>query len=428
MTTASALTPSAAPNNLRRIFVLRNVVIAFLASAALALAYFEIPVPWLPIFASVGVMLLLNGWTWLRLRSMSPVRDRVLFIQLLGDIAALTLLFYFTGGYSNPLVWMYLLPIAVAAVALPPRLVWGITALAITSYATLVFFHVPLSHLHVNDLVGVGLDTHLVGMWLGFTVSAALVAGFVSRIGQNLRDNDRLVAEAREQMLESERMLALGALAAATAHELGTPLATMAVLSGELHDAHAENPELAADLALLRKEVARCKEILSSLAASAGQMRGEGARSVALDAFLDQTLQRWRDTRPALQFDCRLEGATPVLNIAADRTLGQALVNLLDNAADASPERIELHGSWNREELRLDIRDFGSGLPPEIAAQIGKPFFTTKQEKGMGIGLYLARTIFSRFGGRVELESLAEGGTMTRIRLPLAELIVEGNA
>jgi two-component system sensor histidine kinase RegB len=428
MTSVSFPTSSAAPNNLRRLFVLRNVVIAFLASAALALAYFEIPVPWLPILASVGVMLLLNGWTWWRLGSSAVVRDHVLFLQLLGDIAALTLLFYFTGGYSNPLVWMYLLPIAVAAVALPPRWVWGITGLAITCYATLVFFHVPLSHLHVNDLVGVGLDTHLVGMWLGFTVSAALVAGFVSRIGQNLRENDRLVAEAREKMLDSERMLALGALAAATAHELGTPLTTMAVLAGELHDTQAANPELAADLALLRQEIARCKEILSSLAASAGQIRGEGASSVALDAFLDQTLERWRDTRPALQFDCRFGGTTPAPRIAADRTLGQALVNLLDNAADASPARIELQGGWNADELQLDIRDFGSGLAPEIVAQVGQPFFTTKQENGLGIGFYLSRTIFGRFGGRVELESLAEGGTMTRIRLPLADLIVEGGA
>lgn len=405
--------------------MLRNVVIVFLAGTALALAYFGIPVPWGAVQASIGLMLLLNAWTWQRLRNSAAVRDLELFAQLLGDIAALTLLFYFTGGYSNPLAWMYLLPIAVAAVALPPRWVWVITGLAVASYAALVFFHVPLSHLHVNDLVGVGLDTHLVGMWLGFTVSAALVAGFVSRIGQNLRENDRLVAEAREQMLESERMLALGALAAATAHELGTPLATMAVLAGELSDEHAENPALSQDLALLRKQIARCKEILSSLAASAGQMRGEGATRVALDEFLQETLLRWRDTRPALHFDCTLTGPIPAPNIAADRTLGQALVNLLDNAADASPERVELQGGWEGDMLQLDIRDFGSGLAPEIAAQVGQPFFTTKEEKGMGIGLYLARIILGRHGGAVELSSQAEGGTLTRIRLPLSGLIVE---
>jgi two-component system sensor histidine kinase RegB len=428
MTSQPYSSPSAAIKNLRRIFVLRNVVIAFLSSAALALVYFDIPIHLLSIVVAIGTMLLLNGWTWWRLRHAASVSDGELFVQLLGDIAALTLLFYFTGGYSNPLVWMYLLPLAIAAVALPPRLVWAITGLATACYSTLVFFHVPLSHLHVNDLVGVGLDTHLAGMWLGFIVSALLVAGFVSRIGNTLRENDRLIAEAREQVLESERMLALGALAAATAHELGTPLATMAILAGELSDEHAGNPALAQDLALLRKEIGRCKEILSSLAASAGQMRGEGASSIALDDFLGETLQRWRDTRPALQFDCQLQGVTPAPRIAADRTLGQALVNLLDNAADASPARIEMHGGWDAAELRIDIRDFGSGLSPEIAARAGTPFFTTKQEKGMGIGLYLARTILGRHGGDVHLESHAQGGTLTRIRLPLAGLAVEGRA
>lgn len=418
--------PSAATKNLRRIFVLRNLVIVFLTCIALALVYFDIPLHLAPIVAAVAAMLLLNLWTWRRLHSPGEIRDSELLAQLIGDIAALTMLFYFTGGYSNPLVWMYLLPLAVAAVALPARHAWLVALLGMACYSTLVFFYVPLSHLHANYRPG-GLDTHLVGMWMGFVVCAALVAGFISRIGQNLRDNDRLVAEAREQALESERMLALGALATATAHELGTPLATMAVLAGELAEDHAGNPALAQDIALLRKEIGRCKDILSSLAASAGQIRGEGAHSVAVNIFLDETLQGWRDTRPALQFDYRLTGSSPTPHIAADRTLGQALVNLLDNAADASPTRIEIRGGWSRDELQLDIRDFGSGLAPEIAAQIGQPFFTTKQEKGMGIGLYLARTIFSRFGGRVELESLQEGGTMTRIRLPLAGLIVGGS-
>ena len=428
MTAYSPSPTGAAANNLRRIFVLRNLVIVFLTCIALALVYFDIPLHLAPILAAVGTMLLLNGWTWRRLRSAAEVREGVLLAQLIGDIAALTLLFYFTGGYSNPLVWMYLLPLAVAAVALPARHAWLVALLGMACYSILVFFYVPLSHLHANYRPGIGLDTHLVGMWMGFIVCAALVAGFISRIGQNLRDSDRLIAKAREQVLESERMLALGALAAATAHELGTPLATMAVLAGELSDEHAGNPALAGDLALLRKEIARCKEILSSLAASAGQIRGEGAHSIALDAFLDQTLQRWHDTRPALQFDCQLAGTAPAPQIAADRTLGQALINLLDNAADASPQHVELHGGWDASELRLDIRDFGSGLAPDVAARVGTPFFTTKAEAGMGIGLYLARTILGRHGGSVALEHHPQGGTLTRIRLPLARITVGDHA
>lgn len=417
---------NAAIKNLRRLFVLRNVVIAFLSSTALALVYFDIPLSLLPIVASVSAMLLLNGWIWLRLRRAGSASDVELFAQLLGDIAALTLLFYFTGGYSNPLVWMYLLPLAVAAVALPARYAWLMAGLATGCYSALVFFHVPLSHLHARYQEGIGLDTHLAGMWLGFVVSAILVAGFISRIGQNLRENDRLIADAREQALESERMLALGALAAATAHELGTPLSTMAVLAGEMREEYADRPDLILDLALLRKQIDRCKEILSSLAASAGQIRGEGARGIALDAFLEQTVRHWRDTRPALQFDCTLQGTSPAPRIAADRTLGQALVNLLDNAADASPQHVEMRGDWNDTELKLDIRDFGAGLAPEIASRAGTPFFTTKNENGMGLGLYLARMILGRFDGGVQLENHPRGGTVTRIRLPLAGLAAGG--
>jgi two-component system sensor histidine kinase RegB len=425
MIVAPYSSPAAAFKNLRRIFVLRNVVMAFLVGTAWALLYFDIPVPLLPVAVAVGAMLLLNLWTWRRLQRDEPISDHALFAQLAGDIGTLTLLFYFTGGYSNPLVWMYLLPLAVSAVALPPQWVWLMTALAVGCYSLLVYFYIPLSHLHANYLEGEGLDIHLAGMWIGFIVSATLLAGFVSRIGQNLRESDQVIAEAREQMLESERMLALGAQAAATAHELGTPLATMAVVAGELSEEYAQLPGLAKDLALLRGQIDRCKEILSSLAASAGQIRGEGAGSAALDVFLEDTLNRWRDTRPALDFQYALQGPTPAPRIAADRTLGQALVNLLDNAADASPDRVELSGGWDVAELRLDIRDHGPGLAPEIAAQVGQPFFTTKEEKGLGIGLYLARTIVGRLGGSVELHGHAEGGTLTCIRLPLARISLE---
>lgn len=416
---------SAALKNLRRLFVLRNILIAFLSSTALALFYLDIPLHRLPILAAVGSMLLLNGITLLQLRRGTEPSDTVLSIQLVGDLATLTMLFYFTGGYSNPLVWMFLLPIAIAAVALPPWRAWLLAGLAMGCYSLLVFFYVPLSHLHAHYREGIGLDTHLAGMWLGFIVSASLIAGFVSRIGQNLRDYDHLIAQTRETALESERMLALGALATAAAHELGTPLATMAVLSKELLEEHAGHPELADSLQLMRIQIGRCKAILSSLTASAGQARADNTDSLALDEFLQETVGRWRDTRPALHFDCALKGDTPAPRIAVDRTLGQALINLLDNAADASPQQVAMQGEWDRKNLRLEIRDHGPGLSPETASQVGTPFFTTKPESGMGLGLYLARIIFGRFGGTVALQNHPQGGTITSIQLPLARLVVE---
>jgi two-component system sensor histidine kinase RegB len=412
--------------NLQRLFWLRNVMIVFLASTALLLISMQIPLHTLPISIAMGGMLLLNGITWLRLKNRyATIRESELLGQLLGDIATLTMLFYFTGGYSNPFVWMYLLPLAIAAVALHAAYVWLVAGLVVACYSALVFFHIPLSHLHVHALEGVGLDIHLAGMWLGFIVSAGMIAVFVARIGHSLREYDRLIAQAREEALESERMLALGTLAAGAAHELGTPLATMAVLTHEMREDYAGQPELVRSLELLRAQVDRCKDILSSLAASTGKARGESAAGMALDDFLEQTFQRWRDTRPAVRFDCRLEGASPAPQIAADRTLGMALVNLLDNAADASPEHIEIEGGWNSASLSLAIRDHGPGLAPETAARVGTPFFTTKQETGMGLGLYLARMILGRFGGSVQLNNHPGGGTITAIHLPLHPLILE---
>ncbi len=411
---------SAALHNLRRLFWLRGAMVAFLASVALLLHFLHIPLPLLPVGIALGGMLLLNGITWLRLRHAGHAGEGEILLQLLADLAALTVLFYFTGGYSNPFAWMYLLPVAVAAVALRARHVWLLALLAMACYSLLVFFHVPLSHLHVHTLAGAGLDIHLVGMWLGFLVSAGLVAVFVTRIGQNLREYDRLVAEAREKALESERMLALGTLAAAAAHELGTPLATIAVTAGELAEELHDRPQPAASLALIRAQVARCKEILTSITAAAGQERA--VHGQPLDVFLDHTIARWRDLRPDTSVACTLSGSIPAPTIVGDRTLGQALANLLDNAADAAATRLEIRGQWDAGELHLDIVDDGPGLAPEVAARVGAPFFTTKQEHGMGLGLYLARTILGRLGGSVSLENHAAGGAITRVRLPLHAL------
>lgn len=418
---------TAATRNLRRLFWMRNIVVGFLASVALLLHHLGIPLdPW-PIAASLGGMLLLNVMTWRRLRAPADVGETELLMQLLGDIAALTVLFYFTGGYSNPFVWMYLLPLAIAAVALSTLHVWLVAGLAMAAYSLLVFLHVPLSHLHLHAGPGVKLDIHLVGMWLGFLVSAGIFALFVTRIGQTLREYDRLTAEARETALESERMLALGALATAAAHELGTPLATMAVLTREMHEEYGHLPQLKEDLDLLRKQVDRCKEILTSLTSAAGDARAVDANGIRLDEFLENTIQRWRDARPAVRLQCRFSGRLPAPRIASDLALGMALINLLDNAADASPEQVEVEGRWDDRELRLEIRDHGPGLSDEAARKAGTPFFTTKREEGMGLGLYLARIILGRFDGSVQLNRHPESGTVTRVQLPLAGLVSQGS-
>jgi len=409
--------------NLQRLFLLRSVMIAFMLAATLALFYLHIPLPKYPVAFAVSGMLLLNLITLLRLnRHNRHVNDQEVLLQLLADLAALTVLFYYTGGYSNPLVWMYLLPLTVAAVALKRQYAWLLAAVAIACYSLLVFYYVPLSHLHMHDIAGKTLDIHLVGMWIGFVVSAGIIAFFVTKIGQSLREYDQLMASMRERSLESERVLSLGTLAASAAHELGTPLSTMAVVSKELANDLAHQPEQLQQLEILRTQINRCKEILSSITRNAGQSRADAGYGSGLREFLHEVIQRWRDTRPATELVISVCNHSSNPQIFTDRTLIQALQNLLDNAADASPERILLNANWDADTLEISIRDFGSGITEEIKKQLGRPFFSSKNENGMGLGVYLTQMTLARLGGELSISNHAEGGALTLVKLHLDKL------
>jgi two-component system sensor histidine kinase RegB len=411
--------------NMQRLIMLRGVVMACLSLVILALYQASIPLPYAPLISAIAALGLLSLIAWSRLRETAQTSQRELVMQLLGDIAALSLLFYFSGGYSNPFIWMYLLPITVAAVALRAAYAWLIASLSIASYTLLMFYHVPLSHLHMHMRGDDKLDIHLVGMWIGFVVSSVIVAIFIARIGQNLRDYDNKIAEVREKALESERMLALGTLATSAAHELGTPLATMAVISKELTQEYANQPELLAQLGVLQKQVSRCKEILSSITRSAGQARADAMQGLPLRNFLQDAIQRWRDTRPATELVVNMPSNTFNPNIVIDRTLTQAIQNMLDNAADESPERVLFNAEWNDKILAIQIRDFGKGLSAETKNKLGTPFFTSKNEQGMGLGVYLTQTTLARYGGELSLNNHAEGGVMTIVSLPLKKLLLE---
>lgn len=411
--------------NMQRLIMLRGVVMACLSLVILVLYQASIPLPYAPLILSITILGLFSLIAWWRLIKTTQTSQRELVMQLLGDIAALSLLFYFSGGYSNPFIWMYLLPITVAAVALRATYAWLIASLSITSYTLLMFYHVPLSHLHMHMRGDDKLDIHLVGMWIGFVVSSVIVAIFIARIGQNLRDYDNKIAEVREKALESERMLALGTLATSAAHELGTPLATMAVISKELTQDYANQPELLAQLDILQKQVSRCKEILSSITRNAGQARADAGQGLPIRAFLQDAIQRWRDTRPATELVVTMHDNEFDPTIVMDRTLTQAIQNMLDNAADESPERILFNAEWNEKTLKIHIRDFGKGLSAETKNQLGTPFFTSKNELGMGLGVYLTQTTLARYDGELSLNNHAQGGVMTIVNLPLKKLRLE---
>lgn len=378
------------------------------------------PLPWAPVAIVFSAMLLLTGWSWRKMRRDYDIRQREFMLQLLADIAALTVLIYFTGGAVNPFISLFILPIVFAAAAMPRRHTAAIATCTVLCYTGLMFFHVPFAngHLHIS-----GVDLHIWGMWYGFLVSAACVAVFVARISSALRERDSALASAREAALQAERAIALGTLAAGTAHELGTPLATMAVLAQDLETDLSGDERLRQPVALLRQQISRCKSILSQLAIGVGAVPADAGNCESVADFMEDLMADWRQLRPGIELRYLANGASGIPDIIADRTVRQAILNVLNNSADASATVIEVVAAWNQELITVEVKDDGTGIAAPILDRIGRETVTTKCEgEGLGIGLYLAHIAVQRLGGRVELNNLREGGTRARIELPLAPL------
>ena len=327
--------PSANTANFYRLYVLRNTAIAWqIAVVALAKGYVGLPLPLLPLGLIIACLALFNAGTRLWLGRGYVPTSRGIFLQLLVDVLALTGLLYFSGGATNPFVLLFLLPLTIAVTALPGKYTWGLVGITVACYSFLMWQFVPLPEAHSHDG---GFGLHVFGMWLGFVLSAGLIGYFVVGMGTTLRRQERALAEAREQALRDERLVALGTLGASTAHELGTPLGTMALLVEEIDEVLGpEATEVRGQLDTLRAQIERCKGALSNLSASAGGVQLGGGGVMPIDHYLADVLTQWRRVRPGAAIETDWKGSRPVPQILADRTLTQAVTNILDNAADVS--------------------------------------------------------------------------------------------
>lgn len=426
MTTSS----TTAVLNLRRLLLLRGIAIAgWIAALYFILSSLELTLLLVPIGTVIMAWILISVATWWWYRDRVEIPDPVFFSQLIVDILLLTALLYLTGGSTNPLTLLFLLPLTISAALLPGRYTWVIALLTVISYSLLLYVFIPLPfsvHTHEQEF-----DVHILGMWSGFVLSAGLIATFVARMGQALRERDRLLAQSREHALRDERIVALGTLAAGAAHELGTPLGTIGLLAGEIEAEYATtDPELAARARILKQQVRRCKETLAMLSMSAGQNQAASGRSRRLDDWLEELLRHWRDLRPGITMKVRLGAADgsvgPAPDIVAEQTLSHALTSILNNAADASRDDIEVDARWDTTRLCFEVRDRGAGLAPSLQSAVGKIVFSTKRpDEGLGLGLYLAYSVIERLHGRVQLFNREGGGACTRVELPLAGLRVE---
>lgn len=469
---ALPLAPESGANrrNLVRLCLLRGVLVVALVLAAVLVSWLGD----IPLYRDGGILLAVllftgvNLWTLWRLRRGQAVGEAGLFLQLVVDVLLMTLVLYRTGGATNPFVSWYLVPLTIAAAILRLRFTIGLALLTLAAYTLLLSHYLPLrlfdhepgpvlepvavsapaasaapgaaADAHAGHDAGMpaghvamaghaghatmaapgsaasasaesGFNLHVVGMWLNFLLSAGLITFFVSRMSNALREQDRRLAEQHESLLQREQVLALGALAAGAAHELGTPLATMSVIAREIEAELPEDSPLREDAVQLRAQLAQCREILKGLRAQAA---GELPRQ-PLSQLVRHAVERMEVMHPGRAFVQELQVAD--VEIQPPATLPQVLVNLIDNAAQAARSRVDVRIGGDAAEWVLEIRDDGAGIAPEVATRLGEPFVSGREE-GLGIGYFLSHASVNQWGGSIRLQPRAEGGTLTTLRLP----------
>jgi two-component system sensor histidine kinase RegB len=388
-----------------------------LVGQILALIYFTwvqpIGLPVAEIAFVLSVYASLTAAIWVRSRRAVPIGNAEFFIHLLADIAFFSILLFFSGGASNPFVSYMLIPISIAAITLSRGYSIALAAIALLCYSLLLKYYVAIAAIAPGHHQAADNSLHILGMWANFAISATIIIYFISRMAATLKQQEQEIAMARDAQLRDEQLLAVGTLAAGTAHELGTPLNTMKLIVDEM----LLDTDNQADVMLLNQQIEQCKTTLKQLLTTAEESQSNQLEAQSVQLYLDNVLARWQLMRPLLQSHIQYADS-PAVNAVFHPTIAQSILNLLNNAADAS-EKVDIDISWNPEMATIRIRDFGAGIDAAKLKTLGQPFVTDKAE-GLGLGLFLSQATLTRFGGSVSLHNAAEGGTITQISLPLA--------
>jgi two-component system sensor histidine kinase RegB len=384
----------------------------------------EIDVPVLALFGVVLFEICVNVALEVWLRRVSTVAGGVIAGTMLLDSFVLTVLLALSGGYANPFSTLYLVNIAIATVLLEPAWAWAMLATSLGLYAALFASdHLGalqiLSSLDHSEL----MSLHMQGMWVSFVVAAAFIVYIVQRVAAALERMEIALAAERNLSARKDKVASLATFAAGAAHELSTPLSTIAVVVKELQLMAERNAAPAAaqeDLRLIRDQVARCRDILHQMSAHAGENAGEPIVQLALQRWIEQALQFLPD-RGRVDVECGFDLATQAV-AGPPRGLIRAVRSLLKNAIQASPpdRRVTLRLTLVDRNVRAEVTDHGCGMPAEILSRAGEPFFTTKDPgAGMGLGLFLTHTLAEQLGGALELRSSPGEGTTATLTLPV---------
>jgi two-component system sensor histidine kinase RegB len=379
----------------------------------------RLDIPVAPLLALVAVEIASNVACALLARRRRPRQAWLAAVMGL-DVLLFSGLLYLTGGPLNPFSFLYLIPIALASITVRAAWTWALVMLSLACSAFLFAAHRPLPPAdHATHMA-----LHLRGMWIAFGVAASFIVYFLLRVRRALERHERDLDAARAAAQRQERLASLATLAAGAAHELLTPLSTIAVIAGDLQRDLAQpgaSTRAVEDARLVRAEVDRCRAIIERMRADAGDTAGESFASVPVTTLVETAVGAVAGSRVAVRPEIAAGVAERLLTVPP-RAVGQALCALIENAQQASPpgDDVVVRVAPAGAHIRFEIRDRGTGMPADVLARVGEPFFTTKPAgKGMGLGVFLARAVADRLGGAVTITSAPGSGTSVVFALPL---------
>ncbi|MFC5438106.1 ATP-binding protein [Rhodanobacter umsongensis] len=399
---------------------LRLCAIAGQSVAVLVCAWWmQLEIPLLPLLLGIGLLAVFSVFAAWRLRQPWPLREWETVGHIAADTLVLGYLLYFTGGASNPFITLLLVPIALSAAALSARAILAVAALAGIAYVILLYWQVPLPMPAHGGPPG-RFSLHVAGMGVNFVISALLLGFFINRLAYALRAQQLEVQRVRERALRDEGILAIATQAAGAAHELNTPLSTMRTLLPELRREHAGDISLAEDLELLEGQVDRCRTILREMVAFGKAQLSQEPERLSVAQFIHGCLERFQLLRPEAELTLELDDATARTVLRTPPGLRHALLNLLNNAVDASAAnhsrtvtlRVSVDGGW----LQLSVQDHGPGF--DATGELTLLGYSQKPA-GLGIGLALAEATAERLNGELIAGNTGHGAEV-RLRLPLA--------
>lgn len=354
---------------------------------------------------------------WSRKRQIG--HESLIGFVLVVDVLFLTSLLYWSGGSFNPFSLLLFIHIALAALVLRTFWTWLVALLSVVCYGGL-FFEYRHPQLEWSHRTGFwNIETQ--GQWVAFAVTAGVLAFFINKIQRALLLREAELVRVREEQMRDEKLASLATLAAGAAHEFSTPLATIALVASELQrnlEKQGADDALLEDARLIREQVRRCRAILQQMSADAGESPGELARPITVSEFMDLLLDGVQQTGTLQRF---IMMPPDTIVTVPPTALAQALRGLVNNALDASTDEqpVDIHMRMLNDDFVVEIYDCGEGMSEEVLERVSEPFFTTKpQGKGMGLGVFLARTLVENIGGKLNIQSSSGHGTTVRVHLP----------